>query len=97
MHLEVSLRKVSPIAIGRIPPHFLAKEMSVALETTGLMNAGMLPVKNKFVYSVRCESRLLPASLADGESASFTCYGLRPVGPPALPALKDMTALLTSD
>ena len=49
MHLEVSLRKEFPIAIGRIPPHFLAKVMSVALETTGLINAGMLPVNNKFV------------------------------------------------
>ena len=77
-HLAVRRLSVSPIAMGRMPPHFFARDVSVALDRTGLMNSGRSPHKNKLQNSVTDARSWLPASFAEEDTASFRCCGRSP-------------------
>ena len=92
MHLAVRRLSVPPITMGRMPPHFFFRDISVALDRTCLMNSGRSPRKKKLQNSVTDATSWLPASFAEVDTASFRCCGRSPEGPAALPEGKENMA-----
>ena len=94
-HLAGSLRRVSPTAIGLIPPSFFLRANKLALAKAGATIGGTSPARVMFTNDVRAMSALFPASFAALEMQSLRCWGRRPEGPPADPGAKLPIASLT--
>lgn len=96
-HLLATRRKVSPIAMGRTPPSFLASACSGALDMTSMTAGGKRPPTIRLMRRVSCSSR---AASSCGVpvlcSKSLRCCGSTPKQPPAEPALKELIAASTS-
>ena len=96
IHLDVSLLRMFPTAIGRIPPSFFNPACKVAPHKNGATTSGTFPAAMQFTRSV-----ILPITLSSLFGTlflrnTFKCSALNPSGPGAVPFLNDLMALTTS-
>ena len=84
------------MVMSQAPPSLFESEMRVALANIGWMKSGTLPESSRLTSSVNVAIKLLPASFARGEVASFKFWGREPQGPHAVPGANARTAFLTS-
>ena len=77
-HFAAILLKVSPTAIGRMPPDFFGKAISRATENKDKHSEGKPPLAMALLMEASAsQSR----GLSEHSSSSFKCEGFRPDGP----------------
>jgi len=84
-HLTVSLRRVSPTAIGRTPPSFFFSGMRRAAHRNGAARGWRRPALIVVTRVSRASSRPALAALSAEFRQSSRCWGRSPEGPAALP------------
>ena len=70
-HLEISLLSVQPTAMGRTPPLFLVRAVSLALKEKGQMEGGVFPSKTRFTRPTRADKSDAPPLPAEGLVSSL--------------------------
>ena len=96
MHLEVSRRKTSLTAMGRRPHPFLLQGRREAPQRCGMTSSGAWPAHNSLTTPVRARVAWAAQSGEGHCSASLKWFALRPDGPGAESAGKELRALRMS-
>ena len=78
IHFAANLLKVSPTAIGRMPPDFFGKAISRAAVNKDMHSEGKPPPA---MALLREASASKSRGLSEHLSSSFKCEGFRPEGP----------------
>jgi len=86
-HLETSLRKVNPTAMGRMPPDLLFNATRCLLNRIEAIPKWHFPCKGRLVNAVRDVKR--PAPNSRQLTKSSRCWGWKPSDPPEDPAGKE--------
>ena len=86
-HLDARRRSVKPMAMGRIPPDFFSRPISLPPKRVGATSLGQWPDRTMLTKPVNAVRRSDPLSWQF--IGSFRCCGRRPSGPAEEPAGND--------